>query len=112
MSEGHGIFSDNIIDHLSKFVGETVTLFTESGGESGSGFTGVVIFVSPCFVRLITCIGPAPSCAVGSSCDSSFGFGSRCDNRCKGDTSVGRNSLGSVTDIPTNKIVAFVHNAV
>ncbi|MGE5473062.1 MAG: hypothetical protein ACM3UU_02445 [Ignavibacteriales bacterium] len=112
MSEGHGIFSDNIVEHLSRFIGETVTIFTESGGESGSGFTGVVIFVNPCFVRLISCIGPAPSCALGSSCDSNFGFGNRCSNRCKGDSGFDRNNLGSVTDIPTNKIVAFVHNAV
>jgi len=112
MSEGRGVFSDNIFDHLCKFIGETVTIFTESGGESGSGFTGVVIFVNPCFVRLITCIGPAPSCAVGSSCDSSFGFCGRGSNKCKGDCSVGRNNLGSVVDIPTDRIVAFVHNAV
>lgn len=108
-----GVFSDNIVEHLCKFVGETVTLYTQSGGESGSGFTGVVIAANSCFVRLITCIGPAPNCAVGSACNGKgYYYGSRCDSKCKGDYSGHYSNIGSVTDIPTDKIVAFVHNAV
>jgi hypothetical protein len=100
-------FEDNIPGHLGSFIGETVTIFTESGGESGRGFTGVVLFVNDCLVRLVTCIGPAPSCPLGNACDSGF-FGP--DNNCKCRNHNIR-TVGSVVDIPTNKIVAFVHNA-
>ena len=36
---------------------------------SGSGFTGVLISVNCDFVRLLSDIGPAPACALGSCCD-------------------------------------------
>lgn len=114
---GHGnVFSDNIVDHLCRFVGETVTIFTTSGGQSGAGFTGVILFVNPCFVRLITCIGPAPGCALGNSCEGFRGIGGASlaaggGNRCCG-AGGPVFTVGSVTDIPTDRIAAFVHSAV
>lgn len=30
-------------DGLCRYIGQTVTIFTESGGLSGSGFTGVLM---------------------------------------------------------------------
>lgn len=59
---------------LANYVGETVTIFTSSGGQSGSGFTGVVLLVNDCFVRLISRIGPPPGCALGNAC-TGFGVG-------------------------------------
>ncbi len=59
---------------LSQYVGQTVTIFTSSGGESGSGFTGVVLSVNNCFVRLISRIGPPPGCSLGNAC-SNFNVG-------------------------------------
>lgn len=59
---------------LSRYIGQTVTIFTSSGGQSGSGFTGVVLAVSPVFVRLITRIGPPPGCSLGNAC-TNFGVG-------------------------------------
>lgn len=61
-------YGGNTFDLLQGSAGETVTIFTTSGGQSGSGFTGVVLAVNPCFVRLITHIGPAPGCALGNCC--------------------------------------------
>lgn len=105
----------NFVNHISNYIGETVTIYTTSGGESGLGFTGVILSINPTYVRLITQIGSAPSCALGNCClvkeirskkdaeemqDSTEGFD------CSGRT------VGSVTDIPIEKIVAFVHNAV
>ena len=58
----------NLVALLSELVGETVTIFTSSGGQSGAGFTGVVLAVNPVFVRLITRIGPPPACALGNAC--------------------------------------------
>ncbi|MBP7073664.1 MAG: hypothetical protein KBB40_09215 [Clostridia bacterium] len=84
-------------------MGETVTIFTTSGGLSGCGFTGVVLAVNPCFVRLITHIGAAPSCALGSCCGvPDGGYGSYGNVR----------TVGSVTDIPLDRIAAVVRNAI
>jgi hypothetical protein len=86
---------------LAEFIGETVTIYTTSGGQSGRGFTGVLISVFDHFVRLVSHIGASPACALGSSC--CFPRGS-CRSRVF--------SVGSVTDIPIHTIAAFVHNAV
>ncbi|HEY9061727.1 MAG TPA: hypothetical protein VIO64_14635 [Pseudobacteroides sp.] len=59
---------------LANYIGETVTIFTASGGQSGTGFTGVVLSVNECFVRLITRIGPPPGCSLGNAC-SGFNVG-------------------------------------
>jgi hypothetical protein len=100
----------NFVNHLADYIGETVTIFTTSGGESGSGFTGVLLSVNNCFVRLIAQIGTAPGCALGNCCNPHRrdGFRGEDDGRftCRG----GR--LGAVVDIPISKIASFVHNAV
>jgi hypothetical protein len=60
----------DLVRELRRFIGETVTIFTTSGGESGRGFTGVLIGItSDPVVRLLANIGPAPGCALGSCCD-------------------------------------------
>ncbi|MCX7709542.1 MAG: hypothetical protein N2484_06795 [Clostridia bacterium] len=69
-----GFAGGNFTALLSKHIGETVTIFTSSGGDSGSGFTGVILTVTPVFVRLITRIGPPPGCSLGNAC-SNFGIG-------------------------------------
>lgn len=102
------------VDHLRRFIGETVTVYTTSGGQSGDGFTGVVLSVNDDFLRLITRIGPAPGCALGSACDGrnrhrSCGCG--CGRRHDDDNNF-FNRVGSVTDIPIDRIASFVHNAV
>lgn len=109
MSDEHGL-----IDHISEFLGETVTIFTTSGGDSGSGFTGVILKANDCFIRLVTRFGSAPSCPISNTCcgsrfndDRNFNDGRSFNN--------GRNRFftpGSVVDIPVDRIVAFVHNAV
>jgi hypothetical protein len=105
-----GNFSGNFFDLLSDLIGETVTIFTTSGGQSGCGFTGVILAVNQCFVRLVTHIGPAPGCALGNACHSACcptigcsGYGGGYGNL---------RSVGSVTDIPIDRIAAVVSNAV
>jgi hypothetical protein len=116
------------INDLTRFVGQTVTIFTTSGGPSGRGFTGVLASVNVNFVRLITQIGPAPSCALGSCCDDFHGgcdrdrefdndenFGQRGPGGIGGNPNRARchvNTLGSIVDIPTDRIASFVHNSV
>ncbi len=113
---------------FSDFIGETVTIFTTSGGMSGSGFTGVVIYANECFVRLVTCIGPAPGCALGNACSKNFGGGwnsggtgynssgfgggyGKCGGSFDG-AGHGNFGIGSVVDIPLSRIAAIVRNAV
>lgn len=78
---GGTVCTGNFASLLANYIGETVTIFTSSGGQSGSGFTGVVLAVNPVFVRLITKVGPPPGCALGNSCTGfnvgcGYGYGS------------------------------------
>ncbi|KGM96564.1 hypothetical protein Z968_05865 [Clostridium novyi A str. 4552] len=106
--------------HMCKNVGETVTIFTESGGQSGQGFTGILLDVNQCYVRLTTQIGPAPGCALGNCCRGSMKPPYDDCGGCDGDNyDMAGNSrfpckvknVGSISDIPICKIVAFVHNS-
>ncbi len=122
---------------LANWVGTTVTIFTSSGGQSGSGFTGVLLSVNEVFVRLISRIGPAPGCALGNSCTGfavgaggyggpgfgggpcgGFGGGFGGPGSMNGAVASGGwdgipvYTVGSVVDIPITSIVSFVHNAV
>lgn len=95
--------------HLCRFVGETVTIFTTSGGPSGCGFTGILLSVNCDFVRISTKQGRPPANPLSESiCDF--------DNGCGGSfTSSDTNrdfTVGSVCDIPVDRIVSFCHNAV
>jgi hypothetical protein len=70
------IAGGNFAALLAEYIGETVTIFTSSGGQSGSGFTGVVLNVNNVFVRLITRIGPPPGCSLGNACTGfNVGYG-------------------------------------
>ena len=124
-----------MIDSLLRYIGQTVTIFTTSGGLSGSGFTGVLAGVHCGCIRLITDIGAPPACPIGSSCcdgrwsensDCCDGFkgrrgwcwGSGWRNSCGCGWGSGRwgwrgfNWLGSVAEIPIEKIVSFTHNTI
>ena len=92
-------------ESLCRYIGQTVTIFTTSGGISGGGFTGVLAAVNDNCVKLITDIGAAPSCPIGGPCLGPC-FGNN-RNNC-------RNTgwLGSVTEIPVCKIAGFTHNAI
>ncbi|WP_244648287.1 hypothetical protein [Ruminiclostridium herbifermentans] len=120
MGEEHFGYNDGLSLHgdivcaLKKYIGQTVTIFTTSGGMSGCGFTGVLLGVNECFVKLITQIGPAPGCSIGNSCSGTpyaNGVG------CLGDNMNMQNmnpigTVGSVTDIPICSIACFTHNAI
>ncbi len=93
------------IEELCRFIGQTVTIFTSSGGASGCGFTGVLLLVNPDFVTLVNRIGSPPSNPFGESnvCDKKeFRNYDECEFH----------SIGSVCDIPIDKIVSFCHNAI
>ena len=102
---------------IERYIGRTVTIFTTSGGMSGSGFTGVLIGINEHFVKLITQIGPAPGCAIGNACEGTpyaNGIGCMGNNGNMGNMNNGYpiRSVGSVTDIPICSIASFIHDAV
>ena len=97
-----------MVEGLCRYIGQTVTVFTTSGGLSGEGFTGVLLSADCRAVRLLSEFGAPPACAVGSACSNggwSGGWGGGC-NGFRG------NPFGSVAVIPTRCIAAFVHNAI
>lgn len=137
MPDGFGIAGD-----LARHIGQTVTIFTTSGGESGEGFTGVLVSVNRCFVRLITAIGSAPGCALGNCCTDERRMNTpirnnefnefpnelgemdsvtnnernrntdRTENTNRNRIDCTGRTLGAIVDIPIDRIAAFVHNAV
>jgi hypothetical protein len=78
---------DSFRQSLIRYIGQTITIFTVSGGQSGSGFTGVLLGVEKDHIRILTGIASGP----GTYDDI---------------------SLGSITNIPIDKIAAFVHNTI
>lgn len=100
---------------LRRYIGETVTIFTTSGGESGSGFTGVILTVNRNVVKLITQIGTGPGRPFGNNFGvqeqfNERGFNERgCNDRGNYDRGF---RVGSVVEIPIHRITAFVHNAI
>jgi len=103
--EGH---INCLVESMCRYIGQTVTIFTTSGGLSGNGFTGVLLTVDCNCVRLLADIGAPPACPVGSSCTdimSSTGI----------DNEAGffeGNPLGAVCVIPTCAIACFTHSAI
>ena len=61
-----------LIESMARYIGQTVTIFTTSGGLSGNGFTGVLAGICGCNIKLITDIGAPPSCPIGSACCGGF----------------------------------------
>lgn len=107
--------SDLLVRHLCQFIGDTVTIFTTSGGISGAGFTGVILSVNHRFVRLLTRMGEAPASpfpAESGAVPGLSGFPLAESESLLGKHHDNHNRLGSVCDIPIDRIVAFCHNAV
>lgn len=119
---GYGYFGGNWPALLASYIGQTVTIFTSSGGLSGAGFTGVLLSVNPVFVRLVTRVGPPPGCSLGNTCTGfgvgGYGYGVVAPAGVVGAATAGGwggypvYTVGSVVNIPIASIVSFVHNAV
>lgn len=102
-------FINCLVESMFRFIGQTVTIFTTSGGLSGNGFTGVLLSADCNVVRLLADIGAPPACPVGSACTDCMtckGF----DNDACPDFF--GNPLGAICVIPTCAIACFSHNAI
>ncbi|NLP34865.1 MAG: hypothetical protein GX359_06670 [Clostridiales bacterium] len=105
--------------HLCRFIGETVTIFTTSGGPSGCGFTGTLLTVNCRFVRIVTHQGTGPSNPLAENICGDFDKGPKDGIGSFGGPGSGPEPMmkkhfrvGSVCDIPIDRIAAFCHNAV
>lgn len=93
---------ERLLCHLKKYTGETVTIFTTSGGVSGCGFTGMLLSVNCDFVRILLKRGSGPSNPLSNSI---------CCNTNGTSLKENRHTVGSVCDIPVCAIASFCHNA-
>lgn len=110
------------VRHICRFIGETVTIFTASGGASGCGFTGVILTVNCDVIRLVTRQGTAPTNPLAENICGEMDSGSMKNGGGLGNVGGMGNTgcgphhdkfkVGSVCDIPIDQIVAFCHNAV
>jgi hypothetical protein len=92
------------LDELYRYMGQTVTIFTTSGGATGCGFTGLLLCVNPAYITLVDRIGPPPADPLNGTFS-----GTRRASKPNGECFY---NIGSVCDIPTDKIVSFCHNAI
>ncbi|MCM8710672.1 hypothetical protein M2651_06480 [Clostridium sp. SYSU_GA19001] len=97
---------DSFILCLTRYIGQTITIFTISGGESGSGFTGVLIEVNKDYIKILIRAASPPSCTLGNCCITEKQEKVFDENNCE------KLTLGTMTSIPINKIAAFVHNII
>ena len=95
-----------LLNELCRYIGQTVTIFTTSGGASGCGFTGVLLRVNRNYVTLVNRIGTPPTNPLSEIiCGGNSGNSRGSDDRPV-------YTVGSVCDIPVDKIAAFCHNAI
>jgi hypothetical protein len=109
---------------LRNYVGQTVIVFTTSGGPSGCGFEGIVLEVNSKFIRLSNQMGNPPASPLSETiCGDLLGdLDGGCASRARNGVGASPGSrmdkhpypvftVGSVCDIPIDKIAAFCHNA-
>jgi hypothetical protein len=95
---------DEIVENLRDNIGRVITVFTQSGGCSGRGFTGLLVKVDCHFIKLTTSLPSAPRHPFGRNFDiDDFEFGSS-------RRSFERSRFGTSIVIPIRKIVSFVFN--
>lgn len=106
-----GIGNQSFLNHLCDYIGEPVTIFTNSGGPSGCGFTGTLLSVNRDFVTLTTSPGAPPANPLSEHiCGDTDGY----DNSIAGGYKKCRdhNRRGSECDIPIESIASFCHNTI
>jgi hypothetical protein len=108
MNEKQNCIENAFVRYLRRFSGRTITVFVAAGGESGMGFTGVALGANKQILRLVTRIGTPPECALGNDC--TWDQHRRLPNYRSQQNK--DQQLGSITDIPIDKIVAIVHNII
>jgi hypothetical protein len=91
--------------HMSQYIGQTITVYTTSGGVAGCGLTGVLSQCTASHITLITHIGPPPEKPKSKACRSCPYYKSCLEAAEK------LREVGSVAEIPLHSLVIFVHNS-
>lgn len=102
-----GVFGLENNETLMGNTGKIITVFTESGGCSGRGFTGLLVEVNCRFIKLITRLPSAPRHPFGRRGGDFDDFGCGCG--C-GERECAR--FGTAIIIPIRHIVSFVFNEI
>lgn len=92
--------------NFREYIGQTVTVFVNAGGEVGKGFTGVLLDSTNTYIKLLMLPSMPPACSLGSACTcnpDNILFCGLCPFNKKAST-------GSSAIIPISAIAAFVHN--
>lgn len=101
---GYGGGGLPVLSCLCNNIGRVVTIFTASGGVSGSGFTGLLVWANSNSVKIITNLPSAPPNPLGDcGCNNGLFWNS---NYCNG------SQFGSCVIIPTCQIVSFVFSEI
>jgi len=93
-----------LLKELSRYIGQTVTIFTVSGGATGFGFTGVLLRINVNFLTLVNRLGSLPSNQHDSMLSSNGRFSEEIED-------MQIYVVTSFCDIPINRIVAICHNS-
>ncbi|HOM02869.1 MAG TPA: hypothetical protein PLH43_08600 [Acetivibrio sp.] len=94
--------------HMANYIGETVTVFVESGGISGAGFTGILLFANEVYIELVISIAPPPACSLNNLCITHPDF--PCGIGHFHPPSIPLYNAGAFAVIPVDKIISFAHN--
>ncbi len=89
-----------------EYTGQTVTVFVNSGGVAGNGFTGVLLLQTDSYLKLLILPSAPPECSLENACsgkDINLLFCSLCPYNLK---------IGSIAEIPLEAVTAFVHNSI
>lgn len=92
--------------NFREYIGQTVTVFVNAGGEVGKGFTGVLLGSTNNYIKLLMLPSMPPACSLGNACNCNTDnvlFCAFCPFNKKA-------SMGSSAIIPISAIAAFVHN--
>lgn len=98
-------FNQALVESLIRYIGTTVIIYTASGGESGLGFSGVLLSVNASFISLVTNIGLPPAPPIHPTKQNSSLYK-------PARPYIDSHMFGSITDIPIDCITSFVHNNV
>ncbi len=91
---------------FKEYIGQTVTVFVNAGGEVGKGFTGVLMGGTNTYIKLLMLPSMPPACSLGNACTCNTDnilFCALCPFNKKAST-------GSTAIIPIAAISAFIHN--
>ncbi|BAH06044.1 hypothetical protein CKR_0993 [Clostridium kluyveri NBRC 12016] len=107
----NNIGSISFIDNLKKHTGKKATIYTSGGDSRMYNFTGVLIGVNHCFIRLALNIAEAPVYEPENNYNDNLNPYNDIlpfDN-CNSEQNCKNDDISTFVDIPIDKITGFIH---